>query len=577
MAADPQLELLVSLGPFQGVNTWTSRIIYPQGYLTDARNVEFSATQGSVSNILGREVFNTTAISSGILGIGRFPDASSGNPITVIAKQNAWSYLLDNSTSETNIAIDAWNAGDTYFASMDRVLIAVNGIDAPKKLVKGSLGQATRAGIVKPTSAPSVAEGPAGNLNGTYRYRVTYETSTHESSPGPMSEPISVINRQVGLTNIPTSPDTTVIRRNIYRLGGAVPEWRLVGTIHDNSTTTAIDDVKDADLTDLLVFDRDPPPVGLERIIQHRSQIFGSKGNELFFSNFEEPEGWNVTNVFKIGDASKIVALASTGSILLVFKSSTTYAVYGSFEDDLAYFPAFAVGCIAPRSAVSAPGLVCWLAEDGIRMSNGQDLYFLGDSKLKSLIDSIPLSTRRSAVGVFGESHYLLSFPGLFTVVYDFFTQSYSIFSWTFLFAAPAFEDSGTEQFILVDQAAPLYLRRWPSSSYSDLGNPQNWYIEREDITCGDPFVKRFRGIIIEGPRQSGVTATLTLTVDGDTANKSYTRDIDLGTLPQRLGLPANMIGRRITVRLSGTHSTRVQIDNISLIGHRDREYTTDA
>ena len=95
-------------------------------------------------------------------------------------------------------------------------------------------------------AAPSVAiNAAAGNLNGTYEYAVSFVTAAGETVMGAVSAPVSPVNQQVNLTGIPIGgPGTTA--RNIYRDRNGIGNWRIVGTLANNTGTTFTDNVTNA-------------------------------------------------------------------------------------------------------------------------------------------------------------------------------------------------------------------------------------------------------------------------------------------------------------------------------------------
>ncbi len=108
-------------------------------------------------------------------------------------------------------------------------------------------------------NAPSSAlfawtSGP-GNLNGTYYYAVSYVTSGGtESSLSSPSLSVSPNNQEVEVSNIPTSSNSTVTERNLYRTkanSSMAGPFYLVTTIYDNSTTSYIYNTPDSNLYQL--------------------------------------------------------------------------------------------------------------------------------------------------------------------------------------------------------------------------------------------------------------------------------------------------------------------------------------
>ena len=138
----------------------------------------------------------------------------------------------------------------------------ISTIDSSVKLGIGTINPVQRLDIDKgnlrmnrtaaPSTAPTVAvNATAGNLNGTYRYRVTFVTALGETETTAASSPVSPVNQQVNLTNIPVSADSNVIARKIYRTpaNGAWPYFcKFLTTINNNVDTTYTDNIPDGSL-----------------------------------------------------------------------------------------------------------------------------------------------------------------------------------------------------------------------------------------------------------------------------------------------------------------------------------------
>lgn len=96
-----------------------------------------------------------------------------------------------------------------------------------------------------PTAPTAALNATAGNLNGTYEWAVTFVTAGGETLMSPVSNPVSPVNQQADLTGIPIG-GTGVTARNIYRDRNGSGNWRLVGTISNNTGTTFTDNVSNA-------------------------------------------------------------------------------------------------------------------------------------------------------------------------------------------------------------------------------------------------------------------------------------------------------------------------------------------
>jgi len=102
-------------------------------------------------------------------------------------------------------------------------------------------------------TAPTVAvNATSGNLNGNYYYRVSFVSDRGQTEGGIPSAVVAPATQQVDLSAIPTSSDTSVNSRKIYRtLAGGTQYaglYYLVTTIADNTTTTYTDNVADGSL-----------------------------------------------------------------------------------------------------------------------------------------------------------------------------------------------------------------------------------------------------------------------------------------------------------------------------------------
>lgn len=107
------------------------------------------------------------------------------------------------------------------------------------------------APLANPTTAPTAAEGAAGNVNvGTHSWKVTFVAGTAETLPGPKSNVLNVLTsaKQVNLSSIPLGGTGTTARKIYRTITGDTGNWKLVGTISDNTTTTFVDNVADAAL-----------------------------------------------------------------------------------------------------------------------------------------------------------------------------------------------------------------------------------------------------------------------------------------------------------------------------------------
>ncbi|MBI1856885.1 hypothetical protein HYS01_01295, partial [Candidatus Saccharibacteria bacterium] len=144
------------------------------------------------------------------------------------------------------------SAADTLKTD-DTLLVAGNvgiGTTAPAQKLQVTNGNLRFDQVAYPTAPTVAVNATAGNLNGAYQYRVSYVTALGETETGTASAVVNPASQQVNLSAIPTSSDTSVTARKIYRTtsGGNTFLMKLVTTINDNTTTTYTDNIADGSL-----------------------------------------------------------------------------------------------------------------------------------------------------------------------------------------------------------------------------------------------------------------------------------------------------------------------------------------
>lgn len=179
-----------------------------------------------------------------------------------------------------------------HFTILNNTLYATNGYDTP--LAWGGQGTSMRRwGIVAPSSAPSAAVGAAGNLNGTYSYKVTFARVENgaivsESNPSDASGSISPANEKGELSSIPTTTDTQVNRVYIYRnkASNANVYYRL-GYVAEG-TTTYTDNTADSGLGLIAPFDTDLDSHGEA---PYRPYVIGHQGRAILAGEVLHEQG----------------------------------------------------------------------------------------------------------------------------------------------------------------------------------------------------------------------------------------------------------------------------------------------
>lgn len=158
-------------------------------------------------------------------------------------------------TQQENAALDAATLAAVVLGASGTTVTDRNGRELRVLADSGvlALGDMPLNFVAPPSTVPTVADGgAAGNLNGTYRYAVTFVSPKGETDFSDISLPLTVVNRKGALSGVPVSPDATVFQRKLYRTTGAPAsdyDLRFCGSINNNTDTTFLDNQADADLT----------------------------------------------------------------------------------------------------------------------------------------------------------------------------------------------------------------------------------------------------------------------------------------------------------------------------------------
>jgi hypothetical protein len=264
--------------------------------------------------------------------------------------------------------------------------------------VRGSYHGATWYASYLPTApagAPTAAADAAGVLSGDLSYYVTFGTDTYgETNPSPAGT-VTVTDKQVSLTGIPTSADARVTKRHIYRGGGALGAIYRVGTIHDNVTTTYTDNEDDESVARLgiqMEEDNDAPPAGQGMAGPYFGRLLAWIGNRLYWSKMNQPQSWpgaaaDDGNHAPVGDdGENIVAVRCRGRAARVYKDRSIWKLVGDPDDLEAGLEQSAseVGLIGKRAICSVGHIDYFQAEDGIYAFNGDTAV-----KISQAIDPI--------------------------------------------------------------------------------------------------------------------------------------------------------------------------------------------
>jgi hypothetical protein len=599
--SNQRVQELMSLGPINGIDATTiSYYVDPSKAVSMVNFVPDRAYQGFVTT-QGRAKAVSSALLSAPYGMAKF--TRSGYPTVYIAVVNLGGFPAYPGLQQFQLGgtpsplyFPSSPVQITFkplqFVSADKWLFLspVGLFDTPLKIAYDTLA-VTNWGIQPPTTAPGFTATGSGLLNFTgYQYTVTYGVNNgtetvQESSPAPSAQlqaPTSIINQEASLTGIPTSPDPQVNERNIYRLdsGG---QFRLVGTIADNVTTTFTDNMADDAVTgQVLVIARDPPQPFFS-VTNFQNSVWGfgylssdpSTQSALWYSNPSEPWGFDSANqVFAVGENAGGdigVAAASTGTLLLLLKTKTAWVVEGTPGNYTQPYFIFDIGCVSARSVAQAQGTIFWLSADpGVYAFNGGAPVYLSRD-IKGFLDTLLLADLQVAVGFYRDRCYSLSFPTKsVTWMYDTILQSWWQLGWATDCAVFDAENQGE---VTADDAnEPGLIESWFAAD-TDLGLPITSNVTSRLSDCGNAAAtKQCRYALVVAPPQPA-NATLLVTADPGPLQKTRTAVFSMSGAPQvyQISMPGWLKGREFQFSLTLTTTAKTQVQKIALHGWVER------
>ncbi|MBI3338495.1 hypothetical protein HY003_04325, partial [Candidatus Saccharibacteria bacterium] len=247
----------------QGIQALYNNTIGGNNTANGAFVLQFNTSGGNNTAMgYGALLSNTTGSNNTAIGIvaGRYiadditANQTSGNSLYLGASTKA---LANGGTNEIVIGYNAIGLGSNTAvlgnSSITTTALRGNvgiGTTAPAQKLQVTNGNLRFDQVATPTAPTVAVNATAGNLNGAYQYRVSYVTALGETETGAASAVVNPASQQVNLSAIPTSSDTSVTARKIYRTtaGGSTFLMKLVTTINDNTTTTYTDNIADGSL-----------------------------------------------------------------------------------------------------------------------------------------------------------------------------------------------------------------------------------------------------------------------------------------------------------------------------------------
>lgn len=419
------------------------------------------------------------------------------------------------------------------------------------------------AGIPGPTTAPSAAQGSAGNLAaGDYKYVVTFlnRTTETEGDFSPVSAAVTLAaSKRADVSSIPTSLNAQVNARNLYRTtANQSGEYFFVAQIADNFTTTYEDNVADEDLGAAVSLDNGLPPTIALYLEVWRQRLFVVDGENLWFSRAGFPEQFAEDFFLEVfpDDGHELRGVKAYGNRLLVGKTNKMHYVVGVDESDFELLTlSDKHGLASHHSMQVAEGVAFWFEGKDFFQTDGAQVIGMGRPYVQDTIDALTDSEKERMVSwIFPDLKWYCTCAPDSGVV---FVANYKTRTWTI------FEHG--------DLAAPTYVAEFADENFGrvmyavfDDGHIYQWHTGNDDaggaITCrvqtksygfdAHAFMKAVRRVNILTPKIAEVM-TARLFRDQETSHTKEHSDVNLNASRRwkRLNI-SNLRKRGATVRM---------------------------
>jgi hypothetical protein len=295
------------------------------------------------------------------------------------------------------------SAGYTAIASMEYCMFQNrvymdNGVDSPSVYdLTASYGgvsytppQTKTMGCAAPASAVTFAADSSGGAvaDGGYYYKVTFLYYGFEESNGGTISALHTVTGGPKTVNLLTVPvgGYGVTARNIYRSTTVAPtDFRLVGTISDNTTVIFVD-ILSAGSTPIPTFNNLPPVFSYIGLNLSRLWVAGVSGtpSEIYWSNPGQPDIFDPDNSLQCNPGDPIQGIYVYQGITVVLNRHSIGQIVGTTDDSFQYqqVPG-SVGCVDNRSiqirTLDGVPTLMWLSDRGIYGFNGSSVFYMSD------------------------------------------------------------------------------------------------------------------------------------------------------------------------------------------------------
>ena len=373
---DEQLELIID--NFKTINRKVKQELLPADTGYYCQNFRYDNLYGYLFKRPPRRKYNSSTLGTDpIKSSYRYYKNSTSTAYFIISKSSLLQVGNDSAGTFSNIQTGLTDGKRWKFITYKDLCYGFNGYDS-NQVFDGT--NVNTMGAPVPAAPSGVDSGGGTKPNGAYLYKVTYVIDGYqEGSASPSSAVINTAAHTVTLT-IPTSTNTRVTARKIYRTAASGAVYYYVATVPNNTATTYADSTADADLDTTVQAPTDYGVPGSYRYpLLHKERVHiaynSTYKSRIIFSDIRNglsyPDVFPANNYLDIakddGDELKGIEDDPIGNYV-VFKENSIRIINTDTDSPVGWTigkPLTNLGCIAPYSIIKTPKGIVYVSRWG--------------------------------------------------------------------------------------------------------------------------------------------------------------------------------------------------------------------
>ena len=418
-------EQVLVIDVIKTMNRKVKEELLPPDTVYTCQNLRYDETLGILYKRPSRRKYNSTTLGTDpITSQIRYYKNSNATQKYVIATSTFLKVGTDSTGTFANIKTGLTANKRFTFITFKDLLYCFNGEDSNQ--VYDGTNNCVDMGVPVPTAPTLVAA--AGSLTGAYYYKVTYMIDSYQEGSASVASSAITLSSQGVTVTIPTSSNTRVTHRKIYRTKTNGSVYYLLTTISNNTATTFGDDVADISLGSTQVPTDYGVPASYRYACLHKSRVFLARNStnksDIIFSDIRSgvayPDVFPADNILRIAkdDGDEITGISEDNvGNLVVWKNNSVRIIHTDGDSPKGWSigkPYTNFGNVAPYFLVKTPMGVVYMSRFGkdknrLMLWSGIGVKHILE-ELDPILDDIDPAAIGSTIGHFHNGKIYISY-----------------------------------------------------------------------------------------------------------------------------------------------------------------------